>query len=105
MGLNRNRIMIRNPFSFNAVSIAVKTGYLVINLVLILSRNKYRPSKNDNIAPIDAPMKVAIVPNNTPVHKLDVDAVKTNPAPNVRIDPGIKNMVQTTYTNTNANTP
>merc|ERR1719491_1660852 len=42
------------------------------------------------MAPNEAPIKTAMVPSNTPVHKLEVDAEKTNPAPNVNIEPGIK---------------
>mmetsp|Transcript_6958 Transcript_6958/g.14149 ORF Transcript_6958/g.14149 Transcript_6958/m.14149 type:complete len:206 (+) Transcript_6958:680-1297(+) len=98
--------MIRNPLSLRALSRASKTLNFSVKRPTNPSRKRYRPSKKEAIAPREAPTKTAQVPRATPTHsELSKEALKTKPAPRVRMDPGTKQMVATKYTAMKLSTP
>mmetsp|Transcript_7936 Transcript_7936/g.19740 ORF Transcript_7936/g.19740 Transcript_7936/m.19740 type:complete len:201 (+) Transcript_7936:627-1229(+) len=97
--------MIRNPLSMRALSSALKIVYFSVSRPTHPSRNRYRPSRKEAMAPRLAPIQTAAVPSRTPHPRLPRLAEKTKPAPSVRMDPGTKNMVAKKYRAMKAKTP
>ncbi len=90
-GLSRKSTIIFRPSLSNAKSTASKILYR-FETFSIQFLNKYRPNKNAAIDPVEAPIKTDIVEKSSPRPKPNALA-KTNPLPNVSIEPGINSTI------------